>query len=141
MDAYVLALGLERAGVAFYERCLAEDTAPGARREFEFLLQEERRHVAYFEEKLQSTTAGGNAHPTENPDIMKEVLGPLQDSLKRTFSSPREVLLIGAELEKRAIDFYSDLVHSTDENQVKKDLKKILSEERRHFQKINLLLQ
>lgn len=139
MDAYLLALALEKAGTEFYSTCIKEVPDPRIKGEFEFLRDEELRHMRYFEQKLQSREKNAE---TPGPGGITEILGPLEARLaKGAVGSPREALSLGAELEKRAIDFYTGLAEKAEDEETRRDIRKILSEERRHFQKLNLLLE
>lgn len=144
-NAYLFCLAVENMGIEFYRHVIETTTDSAVREELGFLLKEEERHRDFF------CSRGGLDQPcdAQEPESRErrreahwEIVAPLKAALEEgTLASPAEALRLGAAFEKRSIRFFEEILELVRGEADEKVLQSIISEERRHLQKINLLLE
>lgn len=138
---FALAVLIEEAGIALYSRIVA--LLPDGSREqeeIEYLLQQETYHRSFYERLMEKTGEEFNPavdHKTAVESVLKSVSSVLEKGLP---VSSREALLVGAELERGSILYFSELLKKLPPGETRNRVKKIISEEKDHLQRINLLL-
>jgi rubrerythrin len=132
----------EDIGFDFYNRIIEGSDNQRVKNEMAFLRDEEARHKAFFQKQLAGK---GSTEKKISPELQKlldaEFLKPM-DELYRTkrIGSNAEALRFGMDIEQKTVDFYTALKEKQNDPAFGKDLDVIIDEERKHKQKLNLIL-
>lgn len=148
------AVRIEEAGINLYTRLLSLLHDGGkAQEEIEYLLEQENYHRAWFERALtaqrRAVDAARGSGSTVDVDAMTDA-AEVPRELERTLSgllsgliprTSREALTLGREFERETIRFYERLLAAAPADVKREELRRILAEEKEHFQRLNLLLE
>ena len=140
-DLFEAAVAIEQGGIDFYERLRSGQADPHVTKELEFLRDEEVRHKELFLSFLPDRPAGARGDPPTRLQalVQQEFIDPLRKLfLSSKIETNYETLGFGQELEKKSVSFYRSLLSSVNENK-RADVKRILEEEERHLQRLQLL--
>jgi len=145
IEAAKIAQNMEKHGRAFYEKAAAKAKDPGARQVFLQLIEDEKRHLATFEdleEQLQADRreAAGYEDDAEIGAYIDRLLstqiftsasdvGRLADQAQDDL----EALAVAMKAERDAIVFYQEMLDFIDSKVAKEAFQTILKEERRHL--------
>ena len=146
VEAAKIAQNMERNGLAFYEKAAAKSKDQATADVFIHLAEDEKEHLAYFEEleeKLQDQRRTGAGY-TDDADIgayidrllKTQVFGDESDvtRLAEQSESDYETLAVGMRAERDAITFYQEMLDFVDSKVAKEAFQNILKEERKHLQ-------
>ena len=148
IEAVKIAQNMERNGLEFYRRAAARTANPTVREVFLQLVEDEKDHLAAFEEleeTLQARRTDGAAY-TDDPEIgayidrllqtqvfcEKCTVGGMLDQAKDDCAA----LTVSMQAERDAILFYQEMLDFVDSGEAKKAFEWILKEERRHLRTI-----
>ena len=145
VEAAKIAQNMERDGIDFYQRAAAKAKAEATRDAFLRLSEDEKKHLARFEELEE----GLQARRAEGPGYTDEAdLGAYIDRLLDTqvfakdgavarlveqAESDYETLAVGMRAERDAIVFYQEMLDFLDSPEAKEAFGRILAEEREHL--------
>jgi len=141
VESFKIARKLEEDGINFYSKLLGSMKDSRVREVLLYLLGEEKEHLKIFEEMLRH----------EDPEALDEREGEIVDSMDTgVFAFPKDeevasdfdkTLQLGIALEKRSLAFYLEVVKYTESEEGKDALKKIIAEEKRHWEELKNLTQ
>ena len=142
-DIYRMAITIEQGGFDFYNKIIDASDNQRVKNEIKFLRDEEARHKAFFQKQL--TGKGDSGEKKIDPGLQKllesEFLQPLDDLYKqKKVGSNAEALRFGMDIEQKTVDFYTALKGKQKDASFGKDLDVIIDEERKHKQKLNIIL-
>lgn len=142
-DIYRMAITIEQGGFDFYNRIIDGSDDQRVKNEMKFLRDEEARHKAFFQKQLAGK--GASEEKKIDPALQKllesEFLKPLDDLYSsKKIGSNAEALRFGMDIEQKTVDFYSALKDKQGDAAFGKDLEVIIDEERKHKQKLNIIL-
>lgn len=149
---FAAAVRIEEAGINLYTRLLSLLRDGGkAQEEIEYLLEQENYHRAWFEgalaaERRTGSEGRGSGSTGEAMSDAAEVSRELERTLCGLLSgripqTSREALTLGREVERETIRFYERFLAVVPAGVKREELHRILSEEKEHFQRLNLLLE
>jgi len=139
-DIYEYAKKMEKDGEAFYRDLAAGSSAPGLKRIFEMLADEEVGHYKLFSEMAKHNKAG----VTDSPflDNVRNVFEKIRE--EKPFgdldASQAELYRKAQGLEKESEDFYREKAAQVDSAQRGVFLR-IAAQEKRHFQILENMIQ
>jgi rubrerythrin len=141
-DVYRMAITVEQGGYDYYNKIIEAADNPRVRNEMTFLRDEEARHKAFFQKKLSSAGAGSGTVSAELQKLLDAEFVKPMDAMYRSrkVGSNAEALRFGIEIEQKTIDFYTALKSRQADPAFGKDLDVIIEEERKHKQKLNIIL-
>jgi rubrerythrin len=145
VEAARIAQNMEANGRAFYERFAAKTKSPRVRDLFLQLADDEKKHLAAFEEleaTLQSRP-GDTAENADDPDLgvyierllQTQVFSDSGDVARRADQAKDdgEALAVGMKAERDSIVFYQEMIDFVDTKVAREAFAWILKEERRHL--------
>jgi len=145
LEAYKIARKMEKDGIDFYQKLQAQNFSPEVSRALGFLLQEEKRHLKLFEDKifeLQKDSADGFEEEALVDFIDSKVFAPF-DSLKnldKYLTEKAKALKLGVAIEKNSVGFYQACLNNLSTSAAKKDLEFLIKEENAHLAILENLL-
>ena len=141
-DIYRMAITIEQGGYDFYNKIIEATDNQRVKNEMTFLRDEEARHKAFFQKQLSSAgSAGGKVTPELQKLLDAEFIEPLDEMYQsKKIGSNADALRFGIEIEQKTIDFYTALKGKQADPAFGKDLEVIIEEERKHKQKLNIIL-
>mgnify|MGYP006296682309 CR=1 FL=1 len=142
MDMYEVAKGIEKEGMEFYTKLAEDAPLQEARGVFEFLAREEQRHYNIFSDMQQQ----------KPPALAKEknVLWYARESFDKIAKPFKEfepmedfetAYAKALELEKKSIDYYTQILEKAQSPQDKEVLTFILGQEKQHAALMENLLE
>ena len=145
VQAYKIAVKMEKNGIEFYQDLLKQVRDEEARREIDFLIEQEQEHLKTFQELLNKEKEV-TQDSFEEDDIVNYVNTHVFDSSsekeKAKGMEHRHTALEEAmNMERRSIVFYEGCLLHSKGAQAKKAFKKILEEEKKHLSKFAELLR
>ena len=139
-EALKLARKLEREGIKFYKEFLESAKDHKVKEVFLYLLDEEIEHLKLFEKMLE------REDPESFDDDGEGVLDVVDDGV---FALPKSEALatdldkaiqLAIDIEKRSLSFYLEIVKHTKSEEGKNVLKKIIGEEKNHWEELKRLI-
>ncbi|WP_438314442.1 ferritin family protein [Candidatus Caldatribacterium sp. SIUC1] len=133
-----MAVELERKGIAFYEHLKSRATREDGKTMFQFLADEERRHLETFTRLLEET---GETIVDESGEVSQYLgsiveTGVLSKVLRGEVSAERmglsEALSTGIQVEKESILFYQGFLPFVPREK-QHWVEEVIAEEKRHF--------
>ncbi len=145
IQAYKIAIKLEKDGIEFYRELAQEVKDQDARREIDFLIEQEKEHQATFEDLLNKEKKS-TEDAFEEDDVVNylnsHVFDISQGKAKAENMAHRHTAMEEAmNMERRSIVFYEGCLSHTKDPQAKSALEKILGEEKKHLSKFAELLR
>ncbi len=146
VEALKIAQNMERHGIAFYEKAAAASPDESTRKVLLELAEDEKKHLARFEEieeKFQAhrRDGGGYADDEDLRAYIDRLIGTqvFADEgdvarLAEQTDSDYEALGVGMRAERDSIVFYQEMIDFVDSPEAKEAFGQILNEERRHLQ-------
>ena len=142
-ELYRIAMQMERTGLAFYTAVAEQSRDTSTRAVYEYLAASEKRHLKKFK-KLWNTT--GKSAPPESyrGEYRKYIKALVKDRVfpstavaksRAAKSGLSAALKTGIQAEKDSILFYTELMNLLPDPE-KAAVRKILSEEKRHLQRL-----
>ena len=142
IQAYKIAVRIERDGIAFYEALAGKLRDPGARAAALALAGQEREHLAYFEAGLAALRAG-REDGFEEDDLASFIdyglFAPYR-GLADAVETPGKALRLGLLVEDRSAQFYEACRAAADAADARRELGRIAAEERRHAETLRGML-
>ena len=143
-DVLEVAVRIERQGVELYNKLHNTVESSKAKDLFSFLAAEEEKHIGVFRQILEKVSdyAPRFDYPGEYGLFLDGVVSRLLDKVKKAGKSlsaenTNEALDVGIDLEKETILFYSELDLEGRFNPPERGiLKKVINEERSHWQRL-----
>jgi rubrerythrin len=141
-EIYQFAAMIEQGGFDFYEKLIAACDNIRVKNELKFLRDEEAHHKAFFQGELRKKASGEVALGPGLAAVMTaEFVAPMDEFYKAgKITRIAEALRFGQAVEQKTIDFYSDLRRQSKDAGFLKDLDAIIEEEKKHKQKLTLIL-
>jgi rubrerythrin len=141
VEALKIARKLEREGIKFYGMLLEKADDPKVKEALTFLKGQEEEHLRIFEKLLEREDA--DAVDDDGDDILESVDDgvfhlPQESDLAADFDHALE---LGVTIEKRSLAFYLEVVKHTESEEGKNTIKKIIGEERKHWEELKRLIQ
>jgi len=146
IEAAKIAQNMETNGLAFYEKAAARAQDQGTRDVFLQLVEDEKEHLARFqdlEEQLQADRRSGTGYADDaeigayiDRLLKTQVFGSESDvaRLADQAESDYATLAVGMRAERDAITFYQEMLDFVDSKIAKEAFTHILKEERKHLQ-------
>ncbi len=135
-DAYRMALAVEKQGISFYEKVLACTHDEKAQSMLKFLIEEERKHLSFFENALTELRQK-EPDPGEDNDL----LGSMDFGIYEPYNQMKEMcevisdvgraLNLGVIIEDKSIAFYRACAEHVIAD-TRKELDEIISQEEKH---------
>ena len=141
-EVYQFAVSIEQGGFEFYEKLIQATDNTRVKNELKFLRDEEARHKAFFQEELRKKGRAEAALGSALAGVLQEeFVRPMDDFYRSAkISNTVEALRFGIALEQKTIDFYTDLRRQAKDPAFLKDLDAVIAEEKKHKQKLNIIL-
>jgi len=141
VETLKIARKLEKEGIRFYETLLEKTIDPTVKEVIRYLLNEEKDHLKLFEKLLEREDA--EALDNDGEDMLDSVddgvfVLPPEEEWAADFDAAMQ---LGIAIEKRSLAFYLEVVKYTESEEGKKILKKIIAEERKHWEELKRCLQ
>ena len=145
IEAAKIAQNMEKNGLTFYQEAAAKTRSPAVRDLFLQLVEDEKKHLATFEELEETLQAAriDEAGYTDDADIdayinrllQTQVFGEGSDvtRLARQAKDDVEAMAVGMRAERDAIVFYQEMLDFIDSKEARDAFGWILKEERRHL--------
>jgi len=145
IEAAKIAQNMEENGLKFYERFAAKTKNRGVRDLFLQLIEDEKKHLAAFQEleetlRARGTGASGSA---DDPNLSAyierllktQVFSDSGDVARRADQAKDdgEALAVGMKAERDSIVFYQEMMDFVDSKEAREAFGWILKEERRHL--------
>lgn len=140
-EAFKIARKLEEEGISFYKKLLDTVKDSKVKEVLIYLLTEERDHLQLFEKMLEGED------PEALDDSGEDILDILDD---RVFALTNDeelatdldnALKLGVTIEKRSLAFYLEILKYTDSEEGKSALRKIIKEEKKHWEELKKLIK
>ncbi|MFA5039852.1 MAG: ferritin family protein [Candidatus Omnitrophota bacterium] len=144
-QAYKAAVHMEKEGIQFYQDLTRQIKDPDARREVDFLIEQEQEHLKTFENLLEYVKKGAGDE-FEEDDIAQYVSSNVFDTtLEKDAMAKMEhrhtALEEAMNMERRSIVFYQACHENSTDPQAKGAFEKIGREEKKHLEKFAELLR
>ncbi len=141
-ELFQFAATIEQGGFDFYSRLIQASDNKRVNNELKFLRDEEAQHKTFFLSELKKKGKSEVAiSPALNAVLEAEFLRPLQEFYQsQKISNNPEALRFGMTVEQKTIDFYGDLRRQARDPGFLKDLDVIVEQEKKHKQKLNIIL-
>ena len=141
VETLKIAHKLEKEGIRFYETLLEKTIDPTVKEVIRYLLNEEKDHLKLFEKLLEREDA--EALDNDGEDMLDSVddgvfVLPPEEEWAADFDAAMQ---LGIAIEKRSLAFYLEVVKYTESEEGKIILKKIIAEERKHWEEVKRCLQ
>jgi rubrerythrin len=146
LEAYRIARKIESDGMYYYSRMKDEVLKPEIRNAVEMLLNDERRHLDLFDQKVEELARKRkivDEGETIEDIIDSKVLNVLKDTkqVADVLCDPQEAVRLGISVEKRSVAFYKEILQTTKDKTGKEALNNIIKEEQGHLKKLEGLLR
>ena len=142
-DVFRMAVAVEQGGIDLYDRIIEASDKAQIRNELKYLREEEVRHKDFF---LRQLPGGTNAEQaplgSELGELLEaEFLVPMEELYSGgKIRNSSQALRFGVLLEQRTVELYTALRQQRHDPEFQKNLDLVIAEERRHKEKLNLLL-
>lgn len=145
LQAYKIARKMERDGIEFYQQLQSQNFSPAVSESLGFLLQEEKRHLKLFEDKifeLRQATEDGFEEEDMVDFLDSKVFAPFASlkNLERYLTDKLKALRLGVAIEKNSVNFYQACLNNLKNEPAKKDLELLMKEENSHLAILENLL-
>ena len=144
-EALALAIEMENKGHGFYKQTAEKATDEMTKKVFEFLANEELKHITtikrFYEAEIAGTTTDfKSVLGEETPEKAKQAIVKLFEGLNKKAPVDKpdlEAYKFSRDFEKNGEKFYRQAVDKSTEPNVKKLFEFLVEEEVRHFQMID----
>lgn len=142
LQACKIAVRIERDGIAFYEALASKMPDTATRGTILSLADQEREHLDFFEGEL-SRIREEKEDPFEEDDLASfldyGIFAPYRD-LADAVETPRKALKLGHLVEERSVQFYEACRGMASAGGARRQLGRIIEEERRHARTLKGML-
>ncbi len=137
IDAVRTAIITEIKGLELYSTAASRAEDPDARRMFEMLADEERRHKAYLESHYASLVQSGEwtktqLKPHEQETVEEFIIDEAFRRSLRRGNFEMAVVAIAVDLEAKAVDFYKQVATQSDDPETRKVFHELVAWEEGH---------
>ncbi len=137
IDAVRTAIITEIKGLELYSTAASRAEDPDARRMFEMLADEERRHKAYLESHYASLVQSGEwaktqLKPQEQEAVEEFIIDEAFRRSLRRGNFEMAVVAIAVDLEAKAVDFYKQVATQSDDPETRKVFHELVAWEEGH---------
>jgi rubrerythrin len=141
-ELFQFAATIEQGGLEFYSRLIQASENKRVNNELSFLRDEEARHRTFFLSELKKKGKTEVAlSPALSSALEEQFIRPLEEFYRsQKIGDNVAALRFGMTVEQKTIDFYGDLRRQSRDPGFLKDLDVIVEQEKKHKQKLNLLL-
>ena len=141
-EAFSLAITIEEEGAQFYDTMIGHSDKEEAKKELQYLKEDELAHKVYFEKLLKES--GSEFTKDESSDLHcwvdDEIIQPLKTAVdKHLPESNHEALKVGIRMVENVVDMLMQLKKAAEDKEAKKAMKKILKEKRLHRKKLEVV--
>lgn len=136
-DALRIACKIEKDGIEFYTQLASSLAKRDTKETLEFLLGEEKKHLAFFEESLQQLR-GQKEDEGEEDDLLTTMdygmfsSYPNASEFEIILNDMQKALHLGITIENKSIQFYEACQDNVSDPGTKKELALIIEEEKKH---------
>jgi rubrerythrin len=137
-QAYTIACKVEKDGLAFYQRLYDAVKDKAAGEKLRFLMEEERKHLAFFEDNL-ARVSQDKENGFEEDGLVEtmdfSVFQPYAGALRETASAvgdARKALRLGTLIEDHSIRFYQACKEKVSSVAAQEAIAAIIEEEKKH---------
>jgi len=145
-EAYAIACKIEKDGKDFYQKLSDNEQDPGVKEALGFLISDEENHLKFFESALDSLRAQ-ETEDDEEDDLLESldygIFKPYDtiEHLEEVVNDFKKALKLGLIVEKKAVEFYEKCKESVTSDLTKRELERIIQEEKKHQQIFENMLQ
>jgi rubrerythrin len=145
-EAYRIACKIEQDGIRFYGLLAQTSKDAEAKKIFAFLLEEEKKHLAFFERNL-SRLRQAREDRYEDDDLVRSmdfgIFKPYQgmEGLNSIVTDIKKALALGIVVEDKSIRFYQACRDDSVPATIKRELERIIEEEKKHKKLFEALLE
>jgi len=141
VEAYKIARKIEREGVRFYQLLMEKTADVGVKEMLTYLRDAEEEHLKLFEHLLEG--AEREAGSSEEDDLLDSVDDTIFSVTENEVSAAdfKKALQLGIIIEKRSLAFYLEVEKYTESSEGKNALRKVIDEERKHWEHLKQLAQ
>ena len=140
-EAFKIARKLEKDGIIFYKKLLKDANDPRVKEVLLYLLDEEKEHLQIFEKMVEGEDPDGLDDSGDGvTDIVETGVFALPDTKELPLDIDK-ALELGIAIEKRSIAFYLAVLKHTESEEGKNALKKIIGEEKKHWEELKRLVK
>ena len=138
-EAYRIARKIEHEGIRFYQLLMDKTADAGVRELVTRLRDAEAEHLKIFEQLLEG--AGGKPGQWEDDDLLDSVDDAIFSISDNQVAAADfgQALQLGIIIEKRSLAFYLEVEKHTESSEGKSALRKIIDEERKHWEDLKQL--
>jgi rubrerythrin len=138
-EAYRIARKIEHEGIRFYQMLMDKAADSGVKQLVTSLRDAEAEHLRIFEQLLEG--AGGKPGQWEDDDLLDSVDDAIFSITENQVAAADfdQALQLGIIIEKRSLAFYLEVEKHTQSSEGKGALRKIIDEERRHWEQLKQL--
>lgn len=145
LEAYEIACNIEKQGIHFYKKIAEQNQKPDIAGVLDFLVEEELRHLKFFENRLYDLRKDKNDTSEDNDLIEGMDFGIFEpyksiEDLGKVLEDKKKAFSLGVMVEEKSITFYKACRDNISSSQVKEQLDKIINEEEKHKEKLKSLL-
>lgn len=137
LEAYKIATKIEKDGIRFYENLCEGIKDEDVKDKMKLLLQEERKHLNLFEDRLYDVRQRVE-DSFEEDDLLSYmeygIFQPYQsiENMGEKIDDVKKALRLGIIVEEKSIKFYQVCNDNVFSSETKKELQGIIEEEKRH---------
>jgi len=137
LEAYKIATKIEKDGIRFYENLCEGIKDEDVKDKMKLLLQEERKHLNLFEDRLYDVRQRVE-DSFEEDDLLSYmeygIFQPYQsiENMGEKIDDVKKTLRLGIIVEEKSIKFYQVCNDNVFSSETKKELQGIIEEEKRH---------
>lgn len=142
-----MAVRIEHQGIRFYETCLKTELQAKVKEVFQFLLDQEHRHVQTFKEMRQGLSDhqlpesySGETESYLQSFIKDEVFSSPNDAAEKAggITDVAEAIAYGLKIENRSIDFYQNMKQVVPKSE-REAIDKVIFQEEGHKKRLESL--
>jgi len=150
-EVFRVGMCIEQAGLEFYTKMAEKAEDQATKRVFKKLAKDEKEHLKFFESMELRTAGGMGARPAEmDSDVSAYVCSIVDGGIfqgieemakyQRRKFNPETALELALQVEKDAVLYYTEAMHSAKKKAAKQALKELVEEEKRHVVEISARL-
>lgn len=136
LEAYKIASKIEKDGIEFYTK-LFDNANPNVKDNIGIILQEERKHLTFFSNKLEEARSKIEDRFEEDDLLDRIDYGIFQpysriEDLHKFVRNPKEAFRLALILEEKTLKFYTLCAKKISSEGTKIELQGIIEEEKKH---------
>lgn len=144
VDLIRLAVNLEKREVEYYKKASQKTKNPEGKKVFKYLAEEEEKHLNTLKQHLASVADKGTWLPDEqsfnkkNCKIRRKKPDKVIPKKPKPDASDLDALEEAEDIEKKSIDFYTELACRTSDKEALKVLHYIIDSEKEHLREVKI---